>query len=153
MKIISNLVEAHIIKIVNGKPNYLLLKRSPSINFPNIWQMVTGKVEKGEKAYHAVVREIKEETELSIERLYVVPKVNSFYNSYDDSINLIPIFVAKVDSNSFVRISSEHQSFKWVNKKEALKMLPWPGQIDALKIIHNFFTNKSPETIFVEIKL
>ena len=69
--------------------------------------MVTGKVRKDEKAYKAAIREIKEETYLSVNDLYVVPHVNSFYNEKDDTVNLIPVFAAVVNSRNINEIHQQ----------------------------------------------
>lgn len=114
--------------------------------------MVTGKVKTIEKAYDAVVREIKEETGLAIERLFIVPKVNLFYNSDDDSVNLIPVFVAVVKSK-IVKLSSEHQKYEWVEKNKAKKLLAWPGQAESVEIINDFFLKQKENLNFIEIDL
>jgi len=153
MKILTGLIEAHIVRFNEGDIEYLLLKRSPNQKYPNLWQMVTGKIKDGEKAHVTSVREIKEETGLSVEKLLIVPNVNSFYNSYDESINFIPVFLAIVDNNASVVLSDEHQTFQWANKKKAKKLLAWPGQSKSVNIIHNFLKNKKENLNFIEIDL
>lgn len=153
MKISTNLIEAHIVKIVNNKVKYLLLQRSSNKVYPNIWQMVTGKPDKNEKAYETAVREIKEETNLFVKKLFIVPNVNSFYNSFDNSVNFVPVFLAIVHNYDEVKISTEHQDFKWVNRKEAKKLLAWPGQSKSVNIIHDYLTNKKDNLNFIEIHL
>ena len=153
MEIKSNLIEAHIIRFKQDKIEYLLLKRSPDQKYPNIWQMVTGKIKEGETAYETAIREIKEETNLDIEKLYIVPNVNSFYNSDDDSNNLVPVFVSVVSENLEVTISDEHQKFEWVGKKKAKRLLAWPGQLKSVDIIDSFFKRKKENLNFIEIRL
>jgi len=65
MNIISNLIEAHIFREKNGKLEFLSLKRSPEQYYPNLWQMVSGKIKENETAYQSAIREIKEETGLT----------------------------------------------------------------------------------------
>ena len=153
MNISTNLIEAHIIRIVNDKIEYLLLQRSADKLYPNIWQMVTGKPLENEKAYETAIREIKEETNLPTKKLYVVPNVKSFYSSFDDSVNFVPVFLSITDKNEDVKISSEHQDYKWVKRKEATKMLAWPGQAESVKIIHDYLTMKKENLNFIEIDL
>ena len=93
MEINVKLIEAHIIRKVDDKIEFLLLKRSEEELYPNIWQMVTGKIRENEKAYETASREIKEETNLEIKNLFVVPNVNPFYNSEENSMNLVPVFM------------------------------------------------------------
>jgi dihydroneopterin triphosphate diphosphatase len=153
LEIKSNLIEVHIIRFVNDKIEYLLLKRSSHQKYPNIWQMVTGKIKEGEKAYQTAVREIREEANLQIDKLFIVPNVNSFYNSDDNSTNLIPVFVTVVNKDAVVTISEEHQSYQWVNKKKAKKLLAWPGQSKSVDFISDFFSSKKENLSFIEINL
>ena len=50
---------------------------------------------------------------ISIENLFVVPNVNPFYSSDENSMNLVPVFVTIVPNKSEVRISDEHYKYKW----------------------------------------
>lgn len=152
MKIISNLIEAHIFRESENGIEFLLLKRSEDQHYPGLWQMVTGKIKEGEKAFQTALREIKEETELVPIQLWVAPTVNSFYEPRDEFICLIPVFAARVKSNK-VKISSEHTEYKWVNKQTAQKLLAWEGQRKAVQIIEDYFLNEKSFFHFVEIAI
>lgn len=153
MKIISNLIEAHIFREQNGKLEFLLLKRSPDEYYPNIWQMITGKIKKDETAYNTALREIKEETNLIPEKFWVAPNVNSFYSAEKDYICLMPVFAAKVNYDSKVLISKEHSEYKWLSPEEAKKMLAWDGQRKSVDVIVDYFLNRNFFLNFIEIKL
>lgn len=152
MKIKTYLIEVHIISIEESKNiKYLLLKRSSNQKYPNIWQMVTGKVDNGELAYQTAKREVMEETNLDLKELYVVPNINSFYDSADNSITHVPVFVGTVEPNSKVKISTEHSEYKWTSAKEAKKLLAWPGQEKSVKIINQYFTKQKNNLNFIKI--
>lgn len=153
MKVISNLIEAHIFRERNGELEFLLLKRASYQYYPNLWQMVSGKIKEGEKAYQTALREIKEETNLIPENLWIAPNINSFYSPDDEYISLIPVFAAKVNPNSEVVISSEHSEFKWVNKDEAKNLLAWEGQRKSVDVIAEYFIGRKSFLNFVEIKI
>ena len=148
-----NLVEAHIFRRVNNDLEFLLLKRSEEEIYPKLWQMVTGSVKQGEKAYETAVREIKEETNLAPSKLWVVPNINSFYMPEDDSIHFVPVFVVEVTGAREVKISSEHVEYKWTDRDEACKLLAWEGQRKSVEIIHKFFTNGDPNYKFEQMRL
>ncbi len=153
MEIKSRFVETHIVRKNNkGIFEFLLLKRSPNVKYPNVWQMVTGKIEKGEKAYETALREVKEEIKLELQGLWAVPNINSFYLPKEDAIILIPVFVGFVDYHSKIELSHEHSEFKWVGTNEAQKLLAWPGQKQSVKLIEEYLTNtKLSELIKIEI--
>ncbi|MBK8946389.1 MAG: NUDIX domain-containing protein [Ignavibacteriae bacterium] len=152
MRIVSTLIEAHIIRIKNDNVEFLLLKRSPNEKYPNIWQMVTGKIIVGEKAYETVIREIKEETNLEIDELFVVPKTNSFYNEIDDTIVMIPVFVATIKNFENIALSNEHCEYQWVELQKVKKLLAWPVQKESAKIINDYFTKKYKSLNFIKIE-
>lgn len=151
MKIISNLIEAHIFRASEKGIEFLLLKRSEGQPYPGLWQMVTGKIKSDEKAYQTALREIKEETRLVPVQLWVAPTVNSFYEPRDEYICLIPVFAARVE-NFEIKLSKEHTEYQWVDKTAAQKLLAWEGQRKAVKIIEDYFLNEKSFFHFVEIK-
>ncbi|MEW5841631.1 MAG: NUDIX pyrophosphatase [Bacteroidota bacterium] len=153
MKIVSKLIEAHVFRIKNNDLEFLLLKRAPNEKYPGLWQMITGSVDKKEKAFQSALREIKEETNLTPIKFWVVPNINSFYLPEQDNVWLIPVFAAQVRASERVVISNEHSDFKWVRKKEAKKLLAWPGQRKSVDIIYEYFTTQKNCLKFVEIKL
>lgn len=153
MKIISNLIEAHIFRKMNDSIEFLLLKRAPDQYYPDIWQMVSGKIEPDEKAFETSLREIKEETGLTPSNQWVVPNINSFYTSENDSITLVPVFAAKVKNDDKVLISNEHSEFGWFNPEETKKKLAWAGQHRSVDIIVDYFFNNNLFWNFLEIKL
>ena len=152
-KIIINLVEAHVFRKTKNGIEFLLLKRSETEIYPGLWQMVSGKIKKGEKAYETALREIKEETGLTPKKFWVAPNVNSFYYPDKDYISLLPVFAALADSKSKVKVSSEHSEYKWVKPGKAKKMLAWEGQRKSVDIITEYFNKEISFLNFVEVSL
>lgn len=154
MHLTTFLIEAHIFRQIDeNQIEFLLLKRSDGEIYSGVWQMVTGSIDKNEKAYQTAIREIKEETNLSPKQFWVVPNVNSFYEPKKDYICMVPVFAALVDLDCQVTISNEHSEYKWVNLEEAKKLLAWRGQRNSVDIIYEYFTKEKSFLNFVEIKL
>lgn len=153
MKIISNLIEAHIFRERNGLLEFLILKRAPYQYYPNLWQMVSGKIKEKETAHTAALREINEETNLFPEKLWVVPNVNSFYAPDGDYICMIPVFAAKVNYFSEIKISSEHVEYKWASPEETKNHLAWQGQRKSVDVIVDYFLNRNSYLNFIEINM
>jgi dATP pyrophosphohydrolase len=152
MQVTSNMIEAHIFRKKKGKIEFLLLKRAEGEIYPGLWQMVSGKIHKGEKAYETAWREIVEETNLKPEKLWVVPNINSFYSPEKNYISFLPVFAARVSSNSKVKISDEHSEYKWVSPVKAKRMLAWVGQHKSVDIICEYFLKEKSYLNFVEVK-
>ncbi len=149
-KVVSSYIELHIFKIEANKMKFLLLKRSSNEKYPNIWQMVTGKIKANESAFETAIRELKEETGLEAEEIFTVPIVNSVYLIESDEVCLIPVFVCRVNSKSEVKISSEHCEFKWVTTDEAIKLLNWEGQKKSVKLISDYWFNEKDKLIKIK---
>ena len=144
-------IAAFICRKENETGKYLILKRT-SKYLKNSWQMVSGKLEKGETAWLAALREIKEETGIIPDRLYSSNRVECFYEANQNCINLVPIFIAFVENQTKVTLSdSEHSEYKWITIEEAEQYLVFPNHIEVLKYIEENFIKKKPNE-FLQIK-
>ncbi len=150
-KIVSKYVQVHIARINERTKSreFLALKRSPDlIVYPNLWQTITGTIEKKETAAQAALREIREETGLSIQNIRTIPYVASFYDPKSDEINLTPVFGAIVDSDAKVTLSAEHQDFKWASYEKCLKIFELPAHRLGLKYFLETVLNASNDDLF-----
>jgi dATP pyrophosphohydrolase len=151
---VCRIVEIAIFKFADDKPKYLLLHRAKDEKIhPGIWQLVTGTVEKNEKAVEAALRELKEETGLNFTHFWVVSYVNSFYDPEHDEVNFLPVFAAQVEDGIEPRLSAEHSEHRWFSYEEALKKLVWPGQRAGLKVVHDYIVSGEEASRRLEMKL
>ena len=106
--------------------------------------MVSGKIEKGETAWQAALREIKEETGLIPDRLYSANEVELFYEVSQNCTNVAPVFIGFIDSHQAVELSSEHSEYKWVTCEEAVQLLTFVHQKKTIEIIEATFVRQKP---------
>lgn len=115
--------------------------------------MVSGKVEKGETAWEAALREIKEETGLVPDRFYSANRLEQFYEVSQNCINLVPIFAGFLDHDAPVTLSHEHSEFRWVAYDRLSEHVSFPHQAEAAKGIYEEFVRKEPaENLRVKLK-
>jgi dihydroneopterin triphosphate diphosphatase len=114
-----------------GGLEILLLRRAAGRIYAGDWRMVGGKLEPGETAWQACLRELDEETQLVPQRLFAVPYLNRFYEWQKDRVNEIPVFLALTDGSDPV-LDDEHDGFEWLSLVDARARLPWPGQRGGL---------------------
>ena len=98
--------------IKNENDEILILKRHPkSRTNPEMWELPGGKVEKGEFFDDALVREIKEETDLDVEVGDFAEAVQNDY-SHKRTVQLI-MYLDNVRGD--VKISDEHTDWMWAD--------------------------------------
>jgi dATP pyrophosphohydrolase len=120
----------------------LLLKRTGTL--AGEWCQIAGKIEEGEKAWEAALRELGEETGLKPIELYSADICEQFYEAHSDAITIVPVFVAFVGSETHVLLNHEHSEFRWVSFDEALEMVPFAGQRCVLRHVEREFTERQP---------
>ncbi|HEY2810607.1 MAG TPA: NUDIX domain-containing protein [Rhabdochlamydiaceae bacterium] len=127
---------------------YLLLHRCGTY-LHGTWQMVTGHVHEGEKAYDAAIREVREETGLTPNRLYNADAVETFYMKRNDKILFVPVFVAFIDQPDVEIYLSpqEHDDYEWAAYDVALDRLLFAEQKRVLTHVHKNFILNDPNPI------
>ncbi len=98
--------------IKNTDNEILILKRHPkSKTDPEMWELPGGKVEKGEHFTNALIREIKEETNLDCEVGDFCEAVQNDY-MHKRTVQLI-MYLEDIEGD--VKISEEHTEFMWAD--------------------------------------
>ena len=99
---------------VNDKRQILLLLRDniPSIPYPNMWDVPGGHVEKDETAEECIVREMKEEMNLTLDGFKLFSKIE-----FDDRIEYT--FWTNANFVAEEIELREGQKLKWFTKDEA----------------------------------
>ncbi|WP_296883537.1 NUDIX domain-containing protein [uncultured Methanobrevibacter sp.] len=101
--------------IIKNNNELLVLKRHPkSRTDPEMWELPGGKVESGEFFTDALVREIKEETNLDVS---VGDFCEAIQNDYSHKRTVqIMMYLENIEGE--VKISDEHTDWKWATLEE-----------------------------------
>ncbi|HEU4989928.1 MAG TPA: ATPase, T2SS/T4P/T4SS family [Gemmatimonadaceae bacterium] len=118
-------VECYVIHPHPDGWRVLMLQRADDTIRPGSWEAVTGSIDDGERPEQAAPREVREETGLTLDRLYCV-SVQPFYLPRRSSIQMSVVFAGFVDEPGDVVLSHEHQRFEWMSVEAAIERSTWP---------------------------
>jgi 8-oxo-dGTP diphosphatase len=118
--------------IIERDGKFLVAKRSQAQSHGGFWEFPGGKIDPGEDAENALVREITEElgARVAIVRQLPPTKFDNPDPSGSVSVTLIP-FVCSVASGDCTAL--EHEEIRWVDKREAAPLAWLPPDAEILK--------------------
>ena len=144
-RIRSNIVAVYVVRPRPREDGIelLMLQRPDGHRFAGAWQTVGGHIEerRGETAWQAALRELQEETALQVARWFRVDRPETFYNPENDTIYLVPAFVALVASDAEPTLSEEHQDFRWQSPQDAASSVEWAAMRDSILLVGEAFAN------------
>ena len=122
---------------------YLLLYKKASGKYRESWDFPKGNVEKGESEEEVAAREVKEEAGIDVS---FIPKfheiIHFFYRREGKFISKEVIFLLAETKQEKVKISFEHDDYKWASYDEAIKLLTFKNSQDILKKAFAFLKEK-----------
>ncbi len=134
-------VAIYIYRTVNGAREYLLLKRIAEAG--GFWQGVTGGVEDDETVLQTAIRELREETgfvdtvivQIDYRRTFPVPaSMQHYFSNNITNLTEHAFHTGVAPDVTPVIDSREHSEYLWVGYHQAVEMLKYPGNIEALTI-------------------
>lgn len=131
---------------INDQPNYLLLQRTARLGLPEFWQGITGALEDDDSYIQAAAREVLEETGLSPNQFFDVNHQYSYAIKdewrcmYGDGPTEIVEKVFCAEVFDIPQLSDEHCGFRWCSKAEALELLSFEDNKQALLATDRFIT-------------
>jgi dATP pyrophosphohydrolase len=149
-KVVVRVIDAYVFNRKSKEIRFLLLKRAKTKIYEHLWQGVAGKIEAGEAAWEAAIRELKEETGFEPVRIFVADHVSKFYEAHGDWVNMVPVFGIEVEDEE-VKLSGEHCEFKWVDFNTAHQTLIWSGQKDGIAAVFNMLNSDDDRIKWSEI--
>ena len=119
-------VDVFVLRRRGGEWEALVLERAAGVRCPGAWETVHGRIEPGERPEQAAIREVREETGLTVERLYNVT-VQPFYLHQDAAVMLAVVFAAIVPE-ALLTLGPEHARAEWMLIADAERRFAWPRE-------------------------
>jgi dATP pyrophosphohydrolase len=130
-------IQCIVFRKVKSGYDFLVLKRLPEHG--GFWQPITANVEPDEPIIDTVYRELKEETSITKKDIIrVIGDIHYFEFPWDkEHIAKEHVFGVEVRPDTKVNIKTnvydEHDDFKWASFDEALNLIKWDSNKDALR--------------------
>ena len=124
-------------RFIKGKLCFCVFRRADS----NVWQFIAGGGENNEKPIETALREIKEETGVTAEKLTELKSVafvpaevvaENMRTHWDKNIFVIPEYSFAFECNADPTISREHSEYQWLPYNDARKLLKWDSNKVAM---------------------
>jgi dihydroneopterin triphosphate diphosphatase len=125
MHVRHDLITCYAVRALEGSHEFLQLRRVHNDFMGGTWQAVSGGMEAGETAWHAALRELKEEAGLTPVEFYRLPVVNTFYISEQDTLWHSVPFCAIVGPLATVTLNAEHDDHRWVPRDAVDSSFMW----------------------------
>lgn len=142
--VIPRLIDVYPYRMASGGVEFLLLRRSKNRIYAGQWRMIGGKIQAGETAAEAAVREFREETGLGATLFWCVPSVNSFFDFERNMLHHIPVFACCCEAGAEPVLNHEHDKSGWFSTQEAIQLTPWPEQQRLITLIERILQTGAP---------
>lgn len=127
----------------NNRPNVLLIQRASDDHWPLHWEFPRGKCDKppGEDLIHCLKREVKEETGLDVKPIEKIDVIEYLADGGKRKTYCHDYLCMLIDPEQKIKLSKEHDSYKWVSEIGEVELMVMPEQKKTLEKILN--TNRS----------
>ncbi|MHA1873476.1 MAG: NUDIX hydrolase [Candidatus Heimdallarchaeaceae archaeon] len=123
----------------NNRRNVLLIQRAADDHWPLHWEFPRGKCDKpvGEDLIHCLKREVKEETGLDITPIEKIDIHEYLADGGTRKTFCYNYLCMLKDPDQPVKLSKEHDSFKWITELGEVELMVMPEQKKTLEKIFN----------------
>ncbi len=119
----------------------LLIKRNAEGGYGYRWEFPKGHVDPGEDVETALKREIKEETNLTIDNDYDLLEINKLHQCSGEIVEM-HIYSCKISGNQTAKISHEHIDLEWTKTTVGYGILPFFDRL-ITKVLGNNYVVES----------
>jgi dATP pyrophosphohydrolase len=150
--LISDAVDAYVVRRLNARLQFLLLQRRADAPFGSSWQAIHARVTPEETAIIAAERVLAETTGLIAQTVYSADYVNQIFDHARDAIVLIPVFAFEVEPQARIDPGADFLGYEWCERDEATARLLWAGQRWSVRHIDDVIGAGGPGAEFYRIR-
>jgi ADP-ribose pyrophosphatase YjhB (NUDIX family) len=150
--LISDAVDAYVIRRINARLQFLLLQRRADSPLGNTWQAIHARVEPEESALAAAERALRDTTGLDAQFTYSADYVNHIFDHSRDAVVLIPVFAFEVEPQARIDLGPDFLAHEWCERDDAATRLLWSGQRWSVRHIDDVIGPGGPATEFYRVR-
>ena len=132
---------------------FLQLRRARGEFLEGAWGAIHGRIERGETAWQAALRELREEAGLAPAEFYQLDTINQFYLVAGDCVWHVPGFCAVVSRDVMITLNEEHDDFRWIDRSRIERDFLWPGERRQLEELCREVIDDGPARSYLRIRL
>ncbi|MBI4010078.1 MAG: NUDIX hydrolase [Candidatus Aenigmarchaeota archaeon] len=123
-----------VIFSVNGEKKILLVKKLDQKKPEYHWRLLKGGVEEGETEEQALKREIQEE--IGLKDVKILDRIYSYSYAFEDTKQTVSTYLVEADPKEPIILDTkEVVGCAWMTKNEALGLLYWLHEKNAVKLL------------------
>lgn len=127
-------VQAVIFDDADSDKKVLILKKTDYSERRFRWRLLKGGLHDGETETEGLQREILEET--GLRKIQIIEKILAYEFFFKNVRHTVSSYLVRADSKETVKLQkSEVAGYVWTTKEEALKMLHWSNEVEALRYV------------------
>jgi 8-oxo-dGTP pyrophosphatase MutT (NUDIX family) len=153
MNVSHDMIQCYVFRETGGSHEFLQIRRAPNDYMGGTWQTVAGKIQTGESAVRACLRELFEETGMSALELFRLDRVNSFYVDSTDTLYHCPVFAARVSGSCMIVLNPEHDAWRWTPRASAEAAYLWPSDRECIRQICEEILDAGPAMQYMRVKM
>lgn len=131
-KVVSDIVDAYVVRRLNARVQFMLLQRSQDVLMPLSWQGFHAQIQENEPTLAAAIRAVRSYCGLNVSAIYASDYVNQFFDETRDVLVLAPVLAVNVSPQAPVNLSDDYRDVAWLTEQEATARLPFAGQRAAV---------------------
>jgi len=125
-------IQAVIFDEADNVKQVLILKKIDFSARRYRWRLLKGGVNDGETETEALLREIFEET--GLRNVKILGKVHTYEFVFKNVRHVVSSYLVKADSREPIKLQkTEVADCRWTSKENALQMMHWNNERDAVK--------------------
>jgi dATP pyrophosphohydrolase len=132
---------------------FLQLRRAKGEFLEGVWGPIHGRIERGETAWQAALRELREESGLTPLEFYQLDTINQFYLVAGDCVWHVPGFCAVVGRDVTIKLNEEHDESRWIARSRIDQDFLWPGERRQARELAREILDNGPAKSYLRIQL